>query len=453
MLEKLRIIFTIPELRQKILLTLGLLAIYRVGWQVPLPIVDANVMNQFAKESGGLGELLRTVAVFSASQLSQATIFGLGIMPYISASIIFQLLGTVWPPLERLQKEGEAGRKKINEYTRYATVVICMVQSWAYVAFLASQRVGEQSLISPAFLVDGRLPLSWQFVAVMTMTAGTIFLMWLGEQIDEFGIGNGISLLIMAGILAGMPSALVELGSDTTWELGGGGGKMGVETILVLAALFVGVVAGVVFMTQGQRRIPTQSAKHVRGRRVYGGTRQYLPLRVNQAGVMPIIFASSLLLFPQLLFQYLSNAFPTSDILRTLHDSFMRGQSYLYNICYIALIYFFCYFWTAITFNPKEMADNLKNFGAFIPGYRPGKRTADYLERVMERITYVGAGFLALVAVIPTIVGGALGIPAQIASFYGGTGLLIAVSVAFDLVQKIDSHLVMRNYTGLLEKS
>ena len=453
MLEKLRVIFTIPELRQKILLTLGLLAIYRVGWQVPLPIIDANVMNQFSKEAGGLGELLRTVAVFSASQLSQATIFGLGIMPYISASIIFQLLGTVWPPLERLQKEGEAGRKKINEYTRYATVLICVVQSWAYVAFLASQRVGEQSLIAPAFLVDGRLPLSWQFVAVMTMTAGTIFLMWLGEQIDEFGIGNGISLLIMAGILAGMPSALVELGSDTTWELGGGGGKMGVETHLVLAALFVGVVAGVVFMTQGQRRIPTQSAKHVRGRRVYGGTRQYLPLRVNQAGVMPIIFASSLLLFPQLIFQYLSNAFPTSDVLRTLHDSFMRGQSFLYNLCYIALIYFFCYFWTAITFNPKEMADNLKNFGSFIPGYRPGKRTADYLERVMERITYVGAGFLSLVAVIPTIVGGALGIPAQIASFYGGTGLLIAVSVAFDLVQKIDSHLVMRNYSGLLEKS
>jgi preprotein translocase subunit SecY len=452
-LEKLRVIFTIPELRQKILLTLGLLAIYRVGWQVPLPIIDANVMNQFAKESGGIGELLRTVAVFSASQLSQATIFGLGIMPYISASIIFQLLGTVWPPLERLQKEGEAGRKKINEYTRYATVLICIVQSWAYVAFLASQRVGEQSLISPAFLVDGRLPLAWQFVAVMTMTAGTIFLMWLGEQIDEFGIGNGISLLIMAGILAGMPSALVELGSDTTWELGGGGGKMGVETLLVLAALFVGVVAGVVFMTQGQRRIPTQSAKHVRGRRVYGGTRQYLPLRVNQAGVMPIIFASSLLLFPQLLFQYLSNAFPTSDLLRTLHDSFMRGQSFLYNLCYIALIYFFCYFWTAITFNPKEMADNLKNFGAFIPGYRPGKRTADYLERVMERITYVGAGFLSLVAVIPTIVGGALGIPAQIASFYGGTGLLIAVSVAFDLVQKIDSHLVLRNYSVLLDKS
>jgi preprotein translocase subunit SecY len=452
-LEKLRIVFTIPELRQKILLTLGLLAIYRVGWQVPLPIVDPKAMSAFAQETGGIGDLLRTVAVFSASQLSQATIFGLGIMPYISASIIFQLLATVWPPLERLSKEGEAGRKKINEYTRLATVLICVVQSWAYVAFLSTQRAGDMSLIQPGFLVDGRLPLIWQFVAVMTMTAGTIFLMWLGEQIDEFGIGNGISLLIMAGILAAMPSALVQLGSDTTWELGGGGGKMGIETLLVLAALFVGVVAGVVFMTQGQRRIPTQSAKHVRGRRVYGGTRQYLPLRVNQAGVMPIIFASSLLLFPQMFFQYLAGAYPSNTVLQALHDSFTRGQSFLYNVLYVLLIYFFCYFWTAITFNPKEMADNLKNFGAFIPGYRPGKRTADYLERVMERITYVGAGFLSLVAVIPTIVGGALGIPAQIASFYGGTGLLIAVSVAFDLVQKIDSHLVMRNYSGLLEKS
>ncbi len=453
MFEKLRIIFTIPELRQKILLTLGLLAIYRVGWQVPLPIVDPKAMTAFAEEAGGISDLLKTVAVFSASQLSQATIFGLGIMPYISASIIFQLLGTVWAPLERLQKEGEGGRKKINEYTRYATVLICFVQSWAYVAFLASTRIGDMPLIQSSFLVDGRLPLLWQLVAVMTMTAGTIFLMWLGEQIDEFGIGNGISLLIMAGILAAMPSALVELTSDTNWELGGGGGKMGIETLLVLAALFISVVAGVVFMTQGQRRIPTQSAKHVRGRRVYGGTRQYLPLRVNQAGVMPIIFASSLLLFPQMLFQYLHNANPGSSILGSLHDSFTRGQSYLYNVLYVVLIYFFCYFWTAITFNPKDMADNLKNFGAFIPGYRPGKRTADFLERVMERITYVGAAFLALVAIIPTIVAGALGIPAQIASFYGGTGLLIAVSVAFDLVQKIDSHLVMRNYKGLLEKS
>lgn len=455
MFEKLRVIFTIPELRQKILLTLGLLAIYRIGWQVWLPIVDPQAMSDFfsSEEAGGVGDLLKTVAVFSASQLSQATIFGLGIMPYISASIIFQLLGTVWPPLERLQKEGESGRKKINEYTRYATVLICMVQSWGYVAFLASTRMGDRSLIEQSFLVDGRLPIIWQFVAVMTMTAGTIFLMWLGEQIDEFGIGNGISLLIMAGILAGMPGALVQLGADTSFELGGAAGKMGVETIIVLVALFVGVVAGVVFMTQGQRRIPTQSAKHVRGRRVYGGTRQYLPLRVNQSGVMPIIFASSLLLFPQMFFQYLARANPGNSVLGALQDSFTRGESYLYNVLYVALIYFFCYFWTAITFNPKDVAENLKNFGSFIPGYRPGKRTADYLERVMERITYVGAAFLSLVAIIPTVVAGFLGIPIQIASFYGGTGLLIAVSVAFDLVQKIDSHLVMRNYSGLLEKS
>jgi preprotein translocase subunit SecY len=374
-------------------------------------------------------------------------------MPYISASIIFQLLGTVWPPLERLTKEGESGRKRINEYTRYATVIICIVQSWAYVAFLANTRIGQESLIQPSFLVDGKLPFIWQFVAVMTMTAGTIFLMWLGEQIDEFGIGNGISLLIMAGILAAMPSALLDLRENSSWELGGGGGKLGVDKILLLIAMFFAVVAGVVFMTQGQRRIPTQSAKHVRGRRVYGGTKQYLPLKVNQAGVMPIIFASSLLLFPQILIQTLYRAYPGSPVLASLHDSFTRGQSFIYNLLFVALIFFFCYFWTAISFNPKEVADNLKNHGAFIPGYRPGKRTADYLERVMERITYVGAAFLSLVAIIPTLVGGFLGIPAQIAGFYGGTGLLIAVSVAFDLVQKIDSHLVMRNYTGLLEKS
>jgi preprotein translocase subunit SecY len=245
MLEKIRTIFTIPELRQKILLTLGLLAIYRVGWWVPLPIVNPDAMRRFAEEAGGFGDVLKTVAVFSASQLTQATIFGLGIMPYISASIIFQLLGTVWPPLERLTKEGESGRKRINEYTRYATVIICIVQSWAYVAFLANTRVGQESLIQPAFLVDGKLPFIWQFVAVMTMTAGTIFLMWLGEQIDEFGIGNGISLLIMAGILAAMPSALLDLRENSSWELGGGGGKLGVDKILLLIAMFIAVVAGV----------------------------------------------------------------------------------------------------------------------------------------------------------------------------------------------------------------
>jgi preprotein translocase subunit SecY len=309
-------------------------------------------------------------------------------------------------------------------------------------------------MVMPQFLNEtGSLTWGWQVVTVVTMTAGTVFLMWLGEQIDEFGIGNGISLLIMAGILAAMPGAFQQLWERSSTELGGGQGKLGIEVLLLLAVLFLAVVAGVVFITLGQRRIPTQSAKHVRGRRVYGGTRQYLPLRVNQAGVMPIIFASSLLMFPSIIFTSLASAYPQSDALRGLHDAFTRGQSYTYNLLYVVLIYFFCYFWTAITFNPKDMAENLKGFGTFIPGYRPGKRTADYLEKVMVRITYVGAGFLALVAVTPTVIAGLFDIPPQVASFFGGTGLLIAVSVAFDLVQKIDSHLVMRNYRGLLEKN
>jgi preprotein translocase subunit SecY len=274
--------------------------------------------------------------------------------------------------------------------------------------------------------------------------------MWLGEQIDEFGIGNGISLIIMAGILAGMPGAVMQLVGGSSWELGTTGGQIGVEVILLLLILLVAVVAGVVFITLGQRRIPTQSAKHVRGRRVYGGTRQYLPLRVNQAGVMPIIFASSLLMFPTMLFQGLSNAYD-SALWSGLDSAFARGTGFLYNLVYIILIYFFCYFWTAITFNPKDMAENLKSFGTFIPGYRPGKRTADYLEKVMVRITYVGAGFLAVVAIAPTIITGVFSVQFNVAQFFGGTSLLIAVSVAFDLVQKIDSHLVMRNYRGLLE--
>ncbi len=457
MWQKIRVIFTVPELRQKILLTLGLLGIYRIGWQIPLAIVDSAKMTSFfGAQQGGLGAMLETVATFSASNLRQATIFGLGIMPYISASIIFQLLGTVWEPLEQLQKEGESGRKKINEYTRYATIGLCLIQSWFYVAFLVSHDLVRANLLS-----DGRLSFTWQLTAVLTMTAGTAFLMWLGEQIDEYGIGNGISLLIMAGILARMPNAgfkLIQPMMENGIELGSSGGQLGVETLLVLAALFVGVIAGVVFITQGQRRIPTQSAKHVRGRRVYGGTRQYLPLRVNQAGVMPIIFASSLLLFPSFLFQWAGGYFTDPNkildqIMMFLGGIFQRGSGFTYNVLYIALIYFFCYFWTAITFNPKDMADNLKNYGTFIPGYRPGKRTADYLEKVMVRITYVGAGFLALVAVIPTLVATWMSIDYSIASFYGGTGLLIAVSVAFDLVQQIDSHLVMRNYKGLLEKS
>jgi preprotein translocase subunit SecY len=461
MWEKIRVVFTIPALRQKILLTLGLLAVYRVGWWIPLPVINpAGMEALFGDPSqGGFGALFRSLAVFSASRLSQATIFGLGIMPYISASIIFQLLASVYPPLEKLQKEGESGRKKINEYTRYATVVICLGQSWFYLRFLqgSNNPGGGFDLIRPQFLAGPNdMYFVWEVVSVLTMTAGTIFLMWLGEQIDEYGIGNGISLLIMAGIVADMPGAAYNLLRPIAEEgltLGGSTGAMGVEKLLVLAVLFVFIVAGVVFITLGQRRIPTQSAKHVRGRRVYGGTRQYLPLRVNQAGVMPIIFASSLLLFPAMIFGQLARTYPEVHIWQNLSHGFQAGSSYWYNVLYVALIFFFCYFWTAITFNPKEMANNLKDFGTFIPGYRPGKRTADYLEKVMIRITYVGAAFLSIVAVGPTIVSGAMGIDYTVAQFFGGTGLLIGVSVAFDLVQKIDSHLVMRNYRGLLERT
>ncbi len=454
MFEKLHIIFSIPELRKKVLLTIGLLAIYRIGFHIPLPMIATNI----GDAGGTASEFFEKITLFAASDLREATIFGLGIMPYISASIIFQLLGSVYKPLEDLKKEGEAGRKKLNEYTRYLTVLICVVQSYMYLKFmLMSGGPSGNGDINPNFMAsDGSLFWGWQFVAVMVMTCGTVFLMWLGEQIDEHGIGNGISLLIMAGILAQMPKALYELVRNMKTELTGlSRGQIGIETLVLLVVLFVGVVFGVVFITLGQRKIPTQSAKFTRGRRVFGGTRQHLPLRINQAGVMPIIFASSLLIIPGMLMGGLASFVgsesplfkPLNMIGLTLNDQ----GSFVFNLFYVVLIFFFCYFWTAITFNPKEMADNLRDSGTFIPGYRPGRRTTDYLEKVMVRITYVGAAFLSIVAIVPTIVYGSLGVPYSIAGFYGGTGLLIAVSVAFDLVQKIDSHLVMRNYRGLLE--
>ena len=459
MLEKLRICWTIPELRRKILLTLGLLAIYRIGWQITMPFVDQEQIAESAKNlaNGTFGSFFQKVSMFSGSQLSQATIFGLGIMPYISASIILQLMGTVYKPLEDLKKEGEAGRKKINEYTRYLTVVLCVIQSYLYLRFMLMQPnvPFAQNLIADSFEIGyGGLPFSWQITGVLIMTCGSVFLMWLGEQIDEYGIGNGISLLIMAGIVAMMPGALIGLLRNASFGLAGlNSSTIGLEKIILLALIFVGVVVGVVFITLGQRRIPTQSAKHVRGRRVYGGTRQYMPLRVNQAGVMPIIFAQSLLMVPPLIFGYLGGAEQSGfqAFLAQIGRVMQNPTSMVYTLVYIGMIYFFCYFWTAITFNTKEISDNMKDNGTFIPGYRPGRRTEDYLENVIERITYVGAGFLALIAVVPTIISELMGVDYMVSSFYGGTGLLIAVSVAFDLVQKIDSHLVMRNYSGLLE--
>ncbi|MEL6106311.1 MAG: preprotein translocase subunit SecY [Planctomycetota bacterium] len=454
MFEKLRIMLTIPELRWKVFFTLSLLAIYRIGFHIPLPMVANNADST----GGGAADFLEKVSLFAASDLRQLTIFGLGIMPYISASIILQLLGTTVPALEELKKEGQAGQKKINEYTRYLTVIICLVQSWIYLSIMLTADGPNGGNINPDFLNSSStgLAFGWQVVAVSVMTCGSVFLMWLGEQIDEHGIGNGISLLIMAGILAQMPKALYELILTMETQLTGlTRGQVGIETLVLLFVLFVGVVVGVVFITLGQRKIPTQSAKFTRGRKVYGGTRQHLPLRINQAGVMPIIFASSLLMIPGVGLGLAASGFEGGGtIYNTLSylSSIMQDQaSYIFNLLYVALIFFFCYFWTAITFNPKEISDNLRDSGTFIPGYRPGKRTTDYLEKVMVRITYVGAAFLSIVAIVPTMVYGSLGVPYSIAGFYGGTGLLIAVSVAFDLVQKIDAHLVMRNYRGLLE--
>jgi preprotein translocase subunit SecY len=457
---KLISIFKIPELRQKIFFTLILLAVYRIGYSIPLPFADQRKMFS-GLASGGLGGVLDYVSMFSGGDLSHATLFGLGIMPYISASIIFQLLAAVYPPLEKLQKEGESGRKKINEYTRYATVFICLFQALMYVQYIMNPPPGglDWSIQErdAAGILTGASFNHWYYwlVMILCMTAGTIFLMWLGEQIDEFGIGNGISLIIMAGIVARLPDATKRLFftgnqfNTSIWTLGGQGDDLSFEKLVVMILLFIGVVIGVVAMTKAQRRIPTQSAKHVRGRRVFGGTRQFLPLKVNQAGVMPVIFASSLLVLPFFLFSAMLQ-FTEWAWVGYLKDAFER-QGYLYSICFIALIYVFCYFWTAIIFNPKDMANNLKDHGSFIPGYRPGKRTAEYLERVMMRITYVGAAFLAVIAVIPTLITSTLQLNPIIASFYGGTGLLIVVSVALDLVQKINSHLVMRNYPGLTE--
>jgi len=462
--EQLFVIFKIPELRKKILLTLLLLAVYRIGYYVPLPVVDQQKLAEkmSAAQSGALGQVLGFVSLFSGGNLSTACIFSLGIMPYISASIIIQLLASgVMPSLERLRKEGESGRKKLNEITRYLTVPICAVQALMVVNQLyRSEAEGGFGVVAAGYSDSGNL-IWFGFAAVLTMTVGTVFLMWLGEQIDEYGIGNGISLIIMAGIIARIPDATGALLIDSTtgkikdsvYTLGGATGDISFEKILVLIILFLTVVVGVIAMTKAQRRIPTQSAKHVRGRRVYGGTRQFLPMKVNAAGVMPVIFASTLLILPYFFFSLIDSV-SSGEVswARSLANLFQNHRSWVYNVMYVAMIYVFTYFWVAITFNPKEIADNLKDHGSFIPGYRPGKRTADYLERVLLRITYVGAAFLAVIAIIPNVISSEMEIPYQVASFYGGTGLLIVISVALDLVQKINSHLVMRNYPQLTDE-
>ncbi|MBN1845103.1 MAG: preprotein translocase subunit SecY [Sedimentisphaerales bacterium] len=440
-------IFKIPELRKKILFTIGMLCIYRVGFHVPVPGVDQEALAEITRQQGGSGNLFGQVAdylqLFTGGNLRQSSLFGLGIMPYISASIIFQLLVTVWPALEKLHKEGETGRRKIQEYTRYATVAICLIQAAFWLVYMRNSGFVYRDIIYNHWYM-------FFAMGVVAMTAGTIFLMWLGEQIDEYGIGNGISLIIMAGIVAQMPWAVRQVIARANFSYDNvSETSIGPDKILFLIVAFVGVVAGAILITQAQRRIPIQYAKMMRGRRVYGGQRQYLPLRVNHGGVMPIIFASTLMLFPSLVIGWISRVWESKFIAEV--QSAFRYESYVYNLLYIVLIYFFAYFWTTVQFQPKEMATNLRDSGAFIPGLRPGRRTAEYLEKVMSRITYVGAGFLSIIAVVPTMVMVWLDIDWNVATFLGGTGLLIVVSVSLDLVQRIESNLIMRNYAGFME--
>lgn len=486
MLKTLLNMFRVPELRNKVFFTLGLLIVYRIGFYIPLPGVDVDALaaQMKANSDSALGTIANYLTMFSGGNLGQSTIFGLGIMPYISASIILQLLSTVVPQLEALRKEGEPGMRKINEWTRYLTVAICIVQGGMWIFSLTKIGDGQtgSALTAMVRLEPMMMPL-FILMGLATLTAGSLFLMWLGEQIDQYGIGNGVSLIITAGIVSRMPNAMLDVikgspfGDFFTNKASFGWVKAlqkcfdvqttkdySFVTILFLVAAFIVVVAGSILLTQGQRRIKIQQAKHMRGRRVYGGTAAYLPLRVNHAGVMPIIFASSLMMFPSLIASQIINwlyrgVSPTDagigrGIIANLVGSFHNGM-YLYEMMYVGMIFFFAYFWNTVQFNPKEMANQLRDYGSFIPGLRPGKRTAEYLENVMMRITYVGSAFLALIAVIPSLIanfalhGNAEAF--QISQFLGGTGLLIVISVMLDLVNRIEANLVMRNYEGFME--
>lgn len=434
-------IFKIPDLRNKILFTLALLCIYRIGFFIPVPGFDSGKIQQVAKdrqEDSPLGRAADYLQMFTGGTLSRSSLFGLGIMPYISASIILMLLGEVLPALRKLRQEGQTGYKKIQEYTRYLTVPLCLIQALMYMKMFVGQDYIRPGMQTQALVMG-----------VVGMTAGTLFLMWLGEQIDEYGIGNGISLIIMAGILSRMPWAIMQVLNRFQFQVGGEPGTYGPGTIIVLLVAFVSVVAGAILITQGQRRIPIQQAKQMRGHRMYGGARHYLPLRVNHGGVMPIIFASSLMMFPQVILGYVRQigTLGSSRFVQLLYEAF-SPTAFTYNVVFVIMIFLFAYFWTTVQFQPKDMAKNLRDRGSFIPGLRPGHRTAEYLETVMIRITYFGAAFLAFIAVVPSLAAQLMQVPFAVASFLGGTGLLIVVSVSLDLVQRIEANLIMRNYEG-----
>ncbi len=419
MIGRLLNVFRVPEIRSRLWFTMGFLLLYRVGWNIPIPGVDLAAL----KAAGGEGADSFAVMfqLLSGGNLVSCAIFSLGIMPYISASIIFSLLAKVVPAIERVAKEGAAGQRKINQWTRLATIPLALVQALIIVNTLFDDP--GRPLLPDGFGVS--------LVAVLALTAGTIFLMWIGEQITEHGVGNGISLLIMAGIIARVPHALLAL-------ITGGDHSLVVPVMLVL--LFLAIVVCVVFITKGTRKIAVQYAKLTRGRRVYGGQRHFLPIKVNQAGVMPVIFSSALLSFPQMIGQNLGWGW--------LENTF-RQSSWIYMVLDIVLIYFFAFFWTSLMFNPAEMSKNMKEYGSFIPGIRPGKKTAEFLEKVMTRITLAGATFLCLIALVPQQL--ALMVAPnqwQIAAFLGGTSILIVVSVAIDLVDKLNSALLQRSYEG-----
>jgi len=435
-IETIRNIFKIEDLKNRIAYTLGIILLYRLGSYVVLPGVDPEMLDALQKQtSGGLLGLLN---MFSGGAFSNASIFALGIMPYISASIVVQLLGMAIPYFQRLQKEGESGRKKINQITRYLTVIILVFQSPAYIANIVSQLPAEAIYpFSPD--VIGHSVLSFFGISsIIMLTAGSMFVMWLGEKITDKGIGNGISLIIMIGIIARLPFALFGEFISRMEEQGGG-----LVIFIVEIIILVGVILVTILLVQGTRRIPVQYAKRVVGNRQYGGVRQYIPLKVNAAGVMPIIFAQAIMFLPLTIAQYAQ-----SESLTGFAATFTNINGFWYNFVFFLMIVIFTYFYTAITVNPNQMADDMKKNGGFIPGVKPGRRTADFIDTVMSRITFPGSLFLGFVAIMPAFVS-LIGVNQQFAQFYGGTSLLILVGVVLDTLSQVESHLLMRHYDGL----
>ncbi len=426
MWDKIQNIFRIPELRKKILFTVALLVIYRIGGHLPTAGIDTNALAEFFRAQRG--SLFGMYDLFVGGNLSRATIFALGIMPYISSSIMMQLLGAVIPFLEKLQKEGEAGRKKINQYTRYATVGLALFQSYGIALFLESLSPNGMAVVPhPGF--------GFRLLTMITMTAGTVFVMWLGERITERGIGNGISMIIFVGCLDMIPGQVIQT-LTALWA-----GAVGAVTVILMLVVVVLVTAAVVLMTQASRKIPVQYAKRVVGRKIYGGQNTYIPLSFNSAGVIPIIFAQSVLAFPMTFVTFFK-----ADWAQGVAALFTTG-SWLYNVIYALLIIFFAYFYTAIVINPNDLADNMKKYGGFVPGIRPGSKTAEYVDRILTRITLPGAIFFAIIAILPTVLMSLTGLPI----YFGGTTLLIIVGVALDTLKQIESHLLMRHYEGFIK--